>query len=230
MRADAETPAGTPVALWDLPVRVVHWGFVICIGLLWWSGEEGNLDLHKTVGYTMLGLVVFRVLWGLVGSSTARFSRFVKGPGAILAYLRGGDGQPSVGHNPLGALSVLLLLGLLGLQVYLGLIAVDVDGIESGPLSYLVAYETSDAARGWHHLLFNVILAAAALHVAAILFYVAVKRDNLIGPMVTGKKRYAAAVSAPARAPITRAVVLAAVSWAFAWWVSKGIPIPGVTS
>lgn len=217
--------AREPVRLWDAPVRIVHWGFVLLIPALWWTGEEGDLETHKLIGYVMLALVVFRILWGFVGASTARFGTFVTGPARLGAYLRG-SGEQVVGHSPLGALSVIALLLVLTVQVGAGLIAQDVDGLESGPLSYLVSYETADAAREVHHLFFNVLLGLIALHLAAILYYALAKRDNLVGPMVSGRRRYDREVTAPTFAPVWRFVIAAALAALLAWWVSKGAPLP----
>ncbi len=175
-------------------------------------------------------LVTFRVLWGVVGSSTARFSRFVKGPGTVIAYVRGlrsGNYLPGVGHNPLGALSVVLLLGLLATQVTIGLFAQDVDGLESGPLSYLVSYDTADAARELHEKLFDLIVVVVALHIAAIVYYLRVKKDNLVRPMITGSRGMPASVTAPIMAPWWRVIVCAGLAGALAWWVSLGCPFPG---
>jgi cytochrome b len=218
-----------PIAIWDLPVRIVHWGFVVLIPALWWTGEEGHLDQHKLIGYAMLALVAFRILWGLIGSTTARFGNFIKGPSRLLGYLRGmsSDTEASfIGHNPLGALSVVALLLLLAAQVSAGLIAQDVDGIESGPLSYLVSYDTADAAREWHNFLFDVLLALIAVHVAAVLFYLVVRRNNLIGPMITGRKAFSSDVAPPGMASAWRMASGAIVSVALAWWISAGAPLP----
>lgn len=220
-----EAATGSTIRLWDLPVRLVHWAFALLLPALWWTGENGQLELHRKAGYAMLALVVFRVVWGFVGSATARFAGFVKGPGTIAAYLRGALNRPILGHNPVGALSVILLLGLLGAQITAGLFAQDVDGLESGPLTYLVSYDTADAARGIHHLLFNVIFGVVALHVAAIAYYLFAKRDNLVGPMVTGRKQVAQGVAEPATAPLWRAAAIGLASAAFAWWISAGAPV-----
>lgn len=214
--------------LWDLPVRLTHWGFVALLPALWWSAEFGKIDLHKTLGLVMLGLVVFRVLWGLIGSQTARFSQFVKGPGTVIAYMRGlrsgEEGAPNVGHNPMGAVSVVLLLGLLAAQVAIGLFTQDVDGIESGPLNFMVSYDTADALREWHELGFNLILAFVVLHLAAILFYTFKKKDRLVPPMITGSKDLPASVPAPKMAPLWRAIPLIVIAAAFSWWIGKGAP------
>jgi cytochrome b len=222
---EGDTPSPA-ITLWDLPVRLVHWSFVALIPVLWWSAENGNLDLHKPVGYVMLALVVFRLIWGVIGSSSARFASFVRGPGAVLRYLRGESGTV-IGHNPVGALSVVLLLTLLGAQIGLGLFAQDVDGLESGPLSYLVSYDTADLARELHEIGFNLILAVIAIHVAAIAYYRVIKRDDLITPMVTGKRAYESAVEAPTIAPWWRVLISAAIAGGIAWWVALGAPLPG---
>jgi cytochrome b len=212
------------IQLWDLPVRLVHWALVLLLPALWWTWRSGRTELHETLGYVTLGLLVFRILWGFIGSSTARFAHFVKGPREIAAYLRGRS-PVHVGHNPLGALSVLLLLGLMIAETGFGLFAEDIDGEESGALARFVSYETADWARGWHALLFNAILAVVALHVLAILFYLVVKRDNLVGPMVTGRKSYKQEVAPPLSARPWRAIVAAVIAAALAWWVSRGLKI-----
>lgn len=226
----APPPAtGTPVKLWDLPVRLVHWAFVLLLPALWWSAEEGDLELHKQLGMVMLILVVFRLLWGLVGSSSARFAGFLRGPRAVLRYVRGlfgRESEPVAGHNPLGGWSVALLLLLLAAQVGLGLIAQDTDGIESGPLNYLVSYDTAEWAREMHELGFNVLLALVGVHVLAIVFYLAVKRDNLVGAMITGRRRFSAAVAAPRIAPWRLVVVCLVIACAVGGWVWAGAPAP----
>ena len=221
-------PESAPaVALWDLPVRAIHWAFVLLLPVLWWTGEEGEIELHKTIGIVMLGLLIFRILWGFVGSSTARFANFLRGPAAVLGDLRNTASGPVVGHNPVGGWSVVALLLVLLAQVAFGLFAQDVDGIESGPLSYLVDYDSADAAREWHHLVFNVILGLVALHVIAILYYLFRRRDNLIAPMISGRRTFAEPVEAPRLAPAWRVAACAAVAGAVAWWVSLGAPLPG---
>lgn len=216
--------------LWDLPVRLVHWSFVALLPLLWWSAEEGRLDLHRTLGLVMLALVAFRLLWGLVGSETARFAVFLRGPRAVAAYVRGLRGcthAPVVGHNPLGGWSVLALLGLLAVQVTLGLFAQDTDAVQSGPLNYRVSWDTAKALSAAHEVGFNLILGFTALHLAAIVYYRVVRRDDLVRPMVTGKRAFPAGVAVPKLAPLWRAGVCAALAGALAWWLSLGGPLPG---
>lgn len=180
-------PAPVKVAVWDLPTRLFHWTLVALIGLSWWSAENDELELHLYSGYAILTLLLFRLLWGLFGSSTARFANFLKGPAAVLAYLRDSKGWRAIGHTPIGALSVVALLGLIALQVATGLFNSDDDGLNEGPLAPLVSGDFSDAAHEIHETVFNVLLALIAIHVAAILFYRLVLGKKLLGPMISGK-------------------------------------------
>lgn len=214
------------VKLWDAPVRLVHWAMVALVPALWWTADHGNLTLHKQLGHVMLMLVLFRIYWGFVGSSPARFGSFLKGPRAVAAYAAGlfnRQRQAVAGHNPLGGWSALTLLVLLLAQVCFGLFTQDVDGIESGPLAIYVSYDGADLARGWHHKTFDVLLAFIALHIGAVLFYLIVKRDNLITTMVTGRKALPAS-AAPTFAPAWRAVAGIIGSAGLVWWISLGAP------
>lgn len=178
----AETPR--KIAVWDLPIRLFHWTVAGLIAFSWWTAEEQYDDLHIWSGLAVLSLLIFRILWGLVGGSTARFANFVRGPKAVFGYLQGQ--WRGIGHNPLGALSVVVLLGLLALQVGLGLIASDEDGLMQGPLAHLVSPKTSEAAVELHDDLFDVLLVVIALHAAAIIFY-KLRGKSLVRPMITGK-------------------------------------------
>lgn len=187
-----EAPAPATQKVWDLPTRLVHWMFVACVAFSWWSVENKQLEWHVWSGLTLLGLLVFRIYWGFAGPETARFSHFVKGPAAVVGYL-GKLFKPNYraafGHNPLGALSVIALLLALVTQVGLGLFATDTDYLYSGPLNHLVDGDTADELTDWHEDFFNVLLALIGLHLAAIAFYLVAKRINLIGPMLTGRRR-----------------------------------------
>jgi cytochrome b len=171
----------------------------LLVGLSTWTGKSGHLDYHRYSGYALLGLLIFRFYWGFAGSSTARFAGFVRGPRAVLAYLRKapnrveGRNPSAPGHNPLGALSVIALLLLLLSQVVLGLFSVDVDGIESGPLSNYVSFDVGRVCAHWHGINFKVLMGFITLHVAAVLFYLLVKRDNLIAAMLHGRRVFPAA-------------------------------------
>ncbi len=150
------------------------------------------MQLHYWSGLTIVGLLVFRIYWGFAGSETARFSKFIKGPGPLLSYtgkLFKPDYRAAFGHNPLGALSVIAILLALIAQVGLGLFASDTDGLESGPLSPYVSYEVSKDAGNLHEDAWDILLILIGLHIAAIVFYLIVKRINLITPMITGSRK-----------------------------------------
>jgi cytochrome b len=224
--ADITPPASsTAVLVWDLPVRVAHWSFVILLPALWLTAEYGEMQVHFILGHIALSLLIFRIYWGVVGSSTARFATFVRGPRAILRYLRAGD--TAAGHNPLGALSVIALLGLLGLQIGLGLFAQDSDAIHSGPLAGLVSFETSDAATEWHGDIFNILVGLVALHIAAIAFYLLGKKDNLLTPMITGRKRVETLKRShhPDMGSAVNVLVGAAISAALTVWIGAGFAV-----
>jgi cytochrome b len=185
---DAPASAQPRVRVWDGFTRLVHWLLVVLLGVSWWTARHHHMDYHRYSGYALLGVLVFRLYWGVFGSTTARFAHFVKGPRSIWRYVRSKGRHVVPGHNPLGALSVLALLGLLLAQVTLGLFCVDVDGLESGPLSNWVTFETGRECSRLHLLGFDVLKAFIVLHLAAVAFYWLFKRDNLIRPMITGSK------------------------------------------
>ncbi len=183
------------IRIWDLPVRLFHWVLVVLMATSYFSGQAGGdwMKLHFWSGYSILTLVLFRIAWGFVGSTTARFTHFVRGPVAALEHLKelaGADRPRDVGHNPLGgAMVIALLLGLL-LQVVAGLFSADTDtGLVSGPLANLVPDKWIDAATVFHHTWVNMLLLLVALHVLAAVTYLVWKRQNLIGAMFTGHKR-----------------------------------------
>jgi len=188
-------PARIRIRLWDLPLRVFHWSLVLAVAVAIVTGELGGswMDLHGKAGLAILGLVSFRVVWGLVGSTHARFLSFAPTFPRIRAYLKGQ--WRGVGHNPLGALSVFALLGLLATQAATGLFSND-DISFSGPLFALIDEALAGRLTGWHRKLAYVLFGLLALHVAAILAYLRFKRDNLVKPMVTGWKDIEAAPQA----------------------------------
>lgn len=212
------------VRVWDWPVRLTHWALVLCIAGLYATGEYGWLTMqwHFRFGYAALALVLFRILWGLVGSEHARFGDFVRGPGAIVAYLRGGAQTP--GHNPLGALAVLALLGVVLFQAVSGLFSN--DEIEwYGPLSERISMAASSDWTGWHHTGQQLLLALIVLHLVAIAAYRVVKRIDLVRPMLTGRKRGIEAPDARWRSPWL-ALVLFALCAALVWAISAYGPLP----
>lgn len=216
--ASNETSA---IRIWDWPVRLTHWLFVFCIVLSWWTAEENAMDWHRYSGYALLGLLVFRIYWGFAGSSSARFSQFLTGPRGVIAYLR----EPrelhrDAGHNPLGGWSVALLLTLMLSQVVIGLFVSDVDGIESGPLSHLVSFDTSRTLADIHEVVFNVILTFVGLHIAAILFYLLVKKDNLLVAMLTGHRRNVR-VKPMLPVPMWRILPGIVLASGVVWWIAS---------
>lgn len=205
------------VRVWDLPVRLSHWGLVLSVLGCYATTKLGWLpmDWHFYFGYAALGCVLFRLLWGVLGSGHARFSSFLRGPGAVLQHLRELFGQgyrPHAGHNPLGGWASLLLLLMVGLQAGLGLFSSD-EIQWYGPLSESIATDLMRSLSSWHRVLELWLLLLIGLHVAAIVFYWLVKGDVLVPAMVHGRKRGFAAVKA---APLW-------LSWACAAAVAGGI-------
>ena len=215
--------SGKRIVLWDLPVRVFHWSLVLAVSGAVVTGQiGGNLIVwHGRLGLLIAGLLAFRLIWGLMGSTYARFAQFFPTPARIKAYLEGSwHGE---GHNPLGALSVLALLGLLIVQVLTGLVAND-DIAFNGPLFPLVDKAWSNRLTGLHHLLSNGLIALALLHVAAIAFYARVKKQSLLKPMVTGWKEGAKGESA--RGGGLLALLFALAVGAGAIWAASGAWLP----
>lgn len=149
------------------------------------------MDWHRNLGLTMFGLVLFRLIWGGIGSWTARFAPMLRRIGSLKPYigqLRRREHRASFGHSPLAVLSVFALLAALVIQVTTGLFSVDVDGLESGPMAVLVSFETGRQFADIHELNFNFLAALIALHIAAITFYHFVLKEKLVGPMITGRR------------------------------------------
>jgi cytochrome b len=175
------------IRIWDLPTRVFHWALVAAVLVAVVTGQVGGdwMPVHGIAGLTILGLVVFRLVWGVIGSTHSRFVSFAPTPRKVVAYLRGR--WRGVGHNPLGAISVLLLLGLLAAQAGSGLFSND-DIAFTGPWAASIGEALSSRLTGLHHQLADVLLILIGLHVAAIAAYLLLKKDNLVKPMVTGYK------------------------------------------
>jgi cytochrome b len=207
--------------LWDLPTRLFHWLLAALIVFCWWSVHHHHTDWHIWSGCAILTLLVFRLLWGFVGSSTARFSSFVRGPRAVASYWRGE--WSGVGHTPLGALSVLALLCAIAVQVGLGLVSEDEDGIVLGPLAGLVSSDTSDKARHLHELWFDVILALIALHLIAIAYY-RLRGRKLTLPMIIGSAPLPAGTPPMRRGKWWMALICLAIGIAFTRWIIAGAP------
>ncbi len=208
--------------VWDVPIRLVHWVLAGLIAFSWWTAETGRLDLHIWSGCGILTLLLFRMLWGFFGSSTARFSSFVRGPAALHDYFAGR--WRGMGHNPLGAVSVIALFAAVAIQVGLGLFAQDDDGIYAGPLYGFVSSDTSDTISGLHEAWFNVILGLVALHVAAIIFYRVVRGKKLTRTMITGTGMVEAGVAPMRPGKWWVAFLCLVIAIGITRWVIAGLP------
>lgn len=213
----------TGIRVWDLPTRIVHWLFALLIPLAWWTAEEHLFDWHRRIGYLLLGLLLFRLIWGLIGSSTARFASFVRGPAAIIRHLKGE--KTGVGHSPLGALSVVAMLAAMIAQVVLGLFAIDVDGLESGPLADRISFDAARTVADLHETNFYILLGLIALHIAAILYYALIRRDDLVRPMIGGMREAPAGTEAMRTVPRWRVAAAGLAALLAMWWVSTGLAV-----
>jgi cytochrome b len=226
-----DPPAGAPngiglsdIRVWDPLLRITHWSFALLILAMWWTAENDKWALHKRLGLVLLGLLVFRLLWGFIGPETARFGQFVKGPKAVLAYLRGDRGAgTAIGHSPLGGWSTMALLGAMLLQVSLGLFAGDPFDGTTGPLNSLVSVALADMITELHETVFWVIAGLIGLHLAAICFY-AVKGDDLLSPMVGGTRPPMEGVTGIGPVPWVRGLLAVGLAAGFALWVAFGAP------
>lgn len=178
------------VRVWDLPTRFFHWAMVCLMAALWWSADAGEMEYHQLFAYGLMILLVFRICWGFVGSESARFSHFVRGPKTALAYLKQlkQSGVTShLGHNPLGAYMVICLMLLLSVQLVTGLFATD-DIFTEGPFYSYVSTEVAGSLTWLHKQNFNAILALTAIHIMAVVVH-SLHGDKLIPAMVHGCKR-----------------------------------------
>ncbi len=212
--------AGT--TLWDLPTRLFHWLLVVLIPLAWWTAEEGHMQWHAWIGYALLVLVTFRLVWGFAGSRHARFSDFLRGPRGVREYLTGGAAG-SVGHNPLGGWSVVALLAVLLLQAVSGLFNSD-DVLFDGPLHYWADTPLRDTMGSIHDLAFNLLLGLIALHLAAVLYYQFVRRQPLVGAMLRGRAEGRDGLEPPV-SPL-RALLIVGVAALALWGIITVAPEP----
>ena len=218
------------VRVWDLPTRLFHWVLALAVvGSVVTAKIGGNATVwHFRLGYLVLGLLLFRLVWGVVGGHWSRFATFVRGPGTVLRYLRGqirtGE-HLDVGHNPLGAGSVIALLTILAVQVGTGLIADD-EIASVGPLNRFVDTATGLAATAWHKTGGQwIIIGLVVLHIAAIVFYKVRHGKDLVGPMVRGDKQLAEDAPASAddmRSRLKAVVIIAVIAAAVAFVVRLG--------
>ena len=185
-----ETRATTIV--WDLPLRIFHWVLVLLvISQVVTATIGGNaMEFHALGGYTILTLVLFRILWGFAGGTHARFGDFLRGPAAVARYaqmLIKGTAESHRGHNPLGGWSVVVMLVSLLVQAVTGLFAND-DVMMEGPLAKHVSGDASAMFTAIHDINAGILLTLISLHILAVLFYLFRRKRNLIGPMFTGRK------------------------------------------
>lgn len=211
--------------IWDLPIRLFHWGLVLCLAGSWYTAENDMLDQHVLFGYAALTLLLFRLVWGLVGSDTARFRSFVRGPAEAVAHLRAllrpGPLDAHAGHNPLGGYAVLGLLGLLAVQVGTGLFISGGDiFLVSGPLNGFVSSTLADRLATVHEISFALLQVLVVVHVLAIALYALVKRRNLVRPMLTGTGEIGADDSLPRIVSPVWALLIAALAAGSVWALS----------
>ena len=208
--------------VWDLPVRVFHWSLVVLIPLAWWTGEEGKFDWHSWVGYSLLILVVTRIVWGVVGSRHARFTDFLRGPGAIRGYLKG-EPAATPGHNPLGGWAVVALLSVLLLQAVSGLFNSD-DVLYNGPLYYAASTGFRDTMGEVHEVAFDALVVLLVLHLVAVAYYQFRRRQPLVQAMLRGRAASKEGREAPR--PWWIAVLIAGVLALLLWWGLSLAPEP----
>jgi cytochrome b len=218
-------PSSRKVAIWDAPIRLFHWCLVLLIAACWLTESLGWMPLHFLCGEAVLALILFRVVWGFVGSDTARFGFFLRSPAEALrhlAHLPRREPDTEVGHNAAGGWMVLGLLGLLLVQTGTGLFSNDDDSFTEGPLRHSVSKELSDRISDVHEWTFTLIEIAVVLHVLAIVVYLVLKGHNLVRPMIFGTKdlpdtipapRLVSPMAAAAILLVCAAIVAAAVRW-----------------
>jgi cytochrome b len=205
MPADPSQPPAPPpklidVRVWDLPTRLFHWSLASAVVVAWITGSNGAWGVHFVAGLVVLALVIFRLLWGVLGSDSIRFATFVRGPRAAIGHvwetLRGRPDHDTT-HNAVGGWAVVLMLALLSVQVTAGLFADVDDGLNNGPLMFYAPDAVVRLATRIHAQNAWIILAVVSLHVFAVLAYWLVAGRDLIQPMVTGVKQLPAHIAAP---------------------------------
>ena len=206
--------------VWDVPSRFIHWFFPVGIGLMWWTGETGRMELHSYVAYVLLTLVATRLALGFVGSHHSRFRNFIVGPASVIAYLR--EGGHFVGHNPLGALSTVALLLLILAQGISGLFSVD-DVSFDGPLAYAFDGRFIDAATEWHDTNWGILQALIVLHLGAIAWYQWRRRQPMVQTMWRGRSADRVSEQAPVHVgrAVGIAIVIATCLWLAIVWAPE---------
>ena len=221
--AELDADPTVRVRVWDLPTRIFHWALALAVIGQFATGLSGVMEWHFRIGYVVLALLLFRLIWGFIGGHWSRFSSFRPSPTALMGYLRG-QARPEqlVGHTPLGALSVFAMLALLVAQVGTGLVADD-EVSAAGPLTRFVSTATVHLASSWHVVVGKwTVMALVVLHVLAIAFYMRVRKLRLVKPMVWGDKllTYTATNSRDTAGARLLALIIFAACAGFAYWIS----------
>ena len=218
-RRARQTVLRLSMRVWDAPTRLFHWAVVLLIATSYLSIRFDRIDLHLLSGYALLSLLLFRLAWGFVGSETSRFAQFLRSPAAAVRHLKEfgrREDDDQVGHNAAGGWMVLVLLGDIAVQVVLVLFSND-DIVTQGPLARFVGKPTSDTLTDLHAKNFTVLLVLMGLHVLAVIAYAVVRRQNLVRPMITGRKRLPGATRQPRMASPLLAVMVFALSACLVW-------------
>lgn len=219
------------VKAWDWQVRIFHWLLLLLVVNAWLTAEFGDMEMkwHQLNGLVILFLVSFRIFWGVIGSNTARFSRFMYGPRRMFAYfkdMRGSHSQKYLGHNPLGGAMVLVLLLILLTQITTGLFSTD-GMFANGPLADRVSESLSELFTQFHETGFILLLLLVVFHVSAVLFYLFKYKDNLIKPMLSGYKHKADYLDAQElqAAPLWRSLLCAVLAVLLVLWLYAGADV-----
>ena len=215
--------------VWDVPVRLFHWLLVLCIFGQWFTAEvlEDAMDIHFYIGYFTLGLIIFRLIWGFVGTKYARFSSFIAGPKTMLGYVRNLISKQhtfTIGHNSVGGLILPAIILLVGLQAISGLFTSD-DVIYSGPYYDSASTEIQQYMQWLHHNIFDLLLMIIGLHLLAIFWYLVGLKHNLIGPMIHGKK-VVSEIDSIGHSQILKAILLIGIVAIFVYWLVEINPPP----
>lgn len=208
--------------VWDIPTRLFHWLLAMGFAAAWLTYKTNKMELHSWIGYGLLTLLLFRLVWGVIGSPHSRFGDFVHGPGTVLSYIKG-DLSPTPGHNPLGGWSVVVLLTLLVIQAVTGLFNGD-DILFDGPFRAAVDSSLADSLGALHGKLFYVIVGLVCLHVVAVCWHQWAKKEQILHAMISGHKKNISGKNKPA--PLWRAIVALLVCAGLIWWVISLAPEP----
>ena len=219
--AQKPPPSGLrlPMPIWDLPVRLFHWLLPILVIISYVSVKTDSMTLHLLSGYAMAALLIFRIVWGFIGSDTARFSHFVRSPLAAIRHasrIFRREHDNTVGHNAAGGWMVLGLLALLAVQV-----CANDDGATEGPLMKFISKGLSDQLSKAHDVNFTLLMIAVGLHILAVIAYAVFKKHNLVRPMITGRKRLPAATPAPRMVHPMAALAVLAIAAAIVFVIAR---------